>query len=55
MHATRQHFLIASHVIGTRLSMQNEYKRNLVHLLRELLSTQAEMGNYIIQCYQDFQ
>lgn len=54
MHAISQHFLITSYVLGSRLSIQNEYKRNLVHLPRDLLSTQAEVDKYISNAIKIF-
>lgn len=54
MHAVSQHFLITSHVLGARLSIQNEYKRNLVSLPRDLLTTQVEMDKYIFNAIKIF-
>lgn len=54
MHDTSQQFLIASQVLGARVSTQNEYEKTLVHLLGDLLSTQAEIDNIQINAINIF-
>lgn len=54
MRDTSQQFLIASQVLGARVSIQNEYERTLVHLLGDLLSTQAEIDNIQINAINIF-